>query len=198
MRPHVRWRPPSWLTISPLLAVALALLLLGAGASLAIYNEHAGMRSRVREAHVQADILAASLAGPLAFDDHAASQQYVDALRRSEVVQAVAAYDSVGRLVAGFTRDRRPPPAVNRVGPPRFRGDFLIVTDPVNQGDARLGSIYLRTKIESVSRRVRRYTGIGVLVLMASLMVGGLGAAYGKMSEAHRRLQRETRSRGGG
>jgi signal transduction histidine kinase/ActR/RegA family two-component response regulator len=190
-----RWKPSSWPTISPLVALVLALVLLGAGASLAIYNEHVGMRSRVREAHVQADILAASLAGPLAFDDKAASQEYIDALRRSETLAAVAAYDAGGRLVAGFSRDRRPPPMVNRVGPPRFHGDFLIVTEPVDRGDAHLGSIYLRTKIESVSRRVRRYTGIGVLVLMASLMVGGLGAAFGSVSEAHRRLQRETRSR---
>ncbi len=195
MKPPTRWRPASWPTISPLVAVVLAVLLLVAGASLALYNENAGMRGRVREAHVQADILAASLAGPLAFDDRVAAQQYIDALRRSEELEAVAAYDSSGRLVAGFTRDRRPPPAANRVEPPRFRGDFLIVTDPVEQGGARLGSIYLRTKIETVSRRVRRYTGIGVLVLMASLMVGGLGAAFGSVSEAHRRLQRETKSR---
>jgi signal transduction histidine kinase/CheY-like chemotaxis protein len=185
----------SWPTISPLVAGVLALLLLAAGASLAFYNENVGMKSRVREAHVQADILAASLAGPLAFDDRVAAQQYIDALRRSEELQAVAAYDSSGRMLAGFTRDRSPPPAANRVEPPRFHGDFLIVTDPVEQGGARLGSIYLRTKIETVSRRVRRYTGIGVLVLMASLMVGGLGAAFGSVSEAHRRLRREIESR---
>jgi signal transduction histidine kinase/CheY-like chemotaxis protein len=190
-----RWRPTAWPTISPLVAAILALLLLAGGVSLGLYNEQVGMAARVREAHIQADILAAALAAPLAFDDQVAAQEYVDALRRSEEVEAVGAYGSSGHLLAGFSRDRRPPPALARVGPPRFRGDFLIVTDPVDQGTVRLGSIYLRTKVESVSRRVRRYTGIGVLVLMASLMVGGLGAAFGSVSEAHRRLQRETKSR---
>ena len=141
------------------------------------------------------DILAAGLAGFLAFDDHFAAQQTINALKQSDTVEAVAAYDASGRLVAGFSRDRAQPPISNRVGPSQFRGDLLIVTEPVKQGDSRLGSIYLRTKIESVARRIRRYTGIGVLISMASLMVGGLGAAFGSVSEAHRRLQRETQSR---
>jgi len=77
------------------------------------------------------------------------------------------------------------------VRPPSFDATRLTVTAPVMQGTTRLGSVYLRTVIEPLPRRVARYAAVGVLVLMAALVVAMFGASNASLAEAHRELQAE-------
>ncbi|WP_395444365.1 hypothetical protein [Caulobacter sp. UC70_42] len=58
-----------------------------------------------------------------------------------------------------------------------------------------LGSVYLRTVLESPGRRAMRYAGFALLIVMAALLIGVLGAANAREAEAYRRLRRETRER---
>ncbi len=184
------------LALAPGVTATVAIGLLVASLVLGFYNERAGRAQSLHQAEVQAEILAASVAAPLAFDDRMATQEYVDALKADPGVQAAAAYSPDGRFVAGFHRDgSAPPPETIRVGPPRLAGDTLAVTAPARQGETTLGSIYLRTKVESFARRASHYLGIAIVVMMASLLVAALGAATASLSAAHRRLQEEIRER---
>ncbi|HET6969757.1 MAG TPA: HWE histidine kinase domain-containing protein [Phenylobacterium sp.] len=171
------------------MAVAAALVL--AGLVMAVFNEQQVRNQQLREVSVQADILAGSVAAALAFDDHAAAREYVGALRANPEVEAVGVYDASGRLAAGYARAGIVLPTTNKVRPPSFDAARLTVTAPVVQGTTRLGSVYLRAITEPLPRRVARYAGVGVLVLMAALVVAVFGASNASLARAHRRLQVE-------
>ena len=180
-----RWR------LTPRLAIAVALALLLASLGAALYNEHLASRQKLRDVAVQAEILAGSVAGALAFDDHDTAQEYVEALRANRDIEAAGVYDAGGRLTAGFARTGALLPRTNQVGPPRTEGARLVVTTPVAERSTGLGSVYLRTITEPLERRLLRYAGVGLLMVMASLMVAGFGASSARLSEAHRKLQAE-------
>ena len=180
---------------TPRLTVAVAVALLLAGLFMAILNEGQVKAQKLREVTVQAEILAGSVAGALAFDDHGAAQEYVGALRANHDVDAVGVYDAKGRLAAGYSRPESPLPRVNTVQPPAFDGAYLTVTVPVAQGGTHLGSVYLRTLTEPLPRRLARYAGVGLLILMASLVVAVFGVSNASLSEAHRKLQAEMAER---
>ncbi len=184
------WRP------GPSLVIALAVGLVLAGLSMAVYNEHVAGGQKLRAVTVQADILSGSVTAALAFDDIAAAREYVAALSANRDVEAVGVYDLKGGLVAGYSRAGSQLPATNRVGPPALVGDRLVVTRPVVQGGTRLGSVYLRTISEPFARRVARYGGIAMLVVMASLVLIVLGVSNASLAEAHRALQAEMEERG--
>ena len=173
------------------LAVVVAVALLLAGLAMVVVNESLVKGQKLREATVQAEILAGSVAGALAFDDRATAGEYIRALRANRDVEAVGVYDTQGQLMAGSATANAQPPAVSSVGPPVFDGAHLTVTVPVFQGASRLGSVYLRAIVEPLPRRAARYTAVGVLILMASLVVAVFGVSNASLSDAHRKLQIE-------
>ena len=191
----LRRRLMAALARTPGIGIAIASLLLVASLALAYHNEDLSRAEKVREVEVQARVLAASLAAPLAFDDDAAAREYIDALKASPDFDAVGVYEENGRLVAGFTRAGEPLPPTNVVSQPRERGTEIIVTVPVEQSGTRLGSVYVGAAKESWSRRAARYLGIAIVVIMASLLVAVLGAFYASVSAANRRLQAEIAGR---
>ncbi len=194
-------RPPAWLrgwSSSPLprwATVVVAIGLILAGLSLALYNEQMGAAQKHRAVTVQAQILSGSVAAALAFDDRATVREYIDALRANPDLEAVGVYDAQGGLVAGYAAGRAPLPRSNGAGPLASDGEHVVVTAPVVQGGARLGSVYLRSTREPLSRRAAGYSGIGLLIVMASLVVTVLGASNRSLSRAHHRLQGEMRRR---
>jgi signal transduction histidine kinase len=189
---RIAWRPA--LTVS--MAVGLAIAIVAAAFAMAVYNEHLGQQERFRQAEVQLRILAGSMAAPLAFDDRSAAREYVGAQSSNPDVEAVAAYDMQGELAASYTRPGAPPPpARNVLGPPRADGARLILTSPVTEGQTTLGSVYLRSVLESPARRAMRYAGFALLIVMAALLVAVLGAANAREAQAYRRLRAEIRER---
>ena len=137
-----RWRP--W----PVAAIAGAAALLIAGVLMGLVSEASYRSQRLHETAVQADILAASLAAPLAFDDRQAAQEYIDALRANSDLQAAGVYNETGKLTARFGRGGAQPPAA---APPlelSYDHGRAEVVVPVVQGGARLGLVYLRTNVD--------------------------------------------------
>jgi len=179
----------------PGIVVLIAVGLLLAGLSMALYNEHLASGQKLRAVTVQAEILSGSVAAALAFDDRETAQEYVAALSANRDVEAVGVYDTQGSLVAGYSRPGSRLPATNRVHAPNWVGDRLVVTAPVAQRNAQLGSVYLRTIQDPFIRRAARYGGIALLILMASLVVVVLGVSNGSLAKAHRALQAEMEER---
>jgi signal transduction histidine kinase len=186
--------PQPW-RLTPRLALGLAIALVLAGLALAVYTERQGREQKVREVAVQADILAGSVAAALAFDDRKTAQEYVDALRVNREVEAAGVYDLQGQLVAGYARNGVKLPDNIAGRPIRVEGARLAVTAVVAQDATRLGSIYMQTITEPISRRVARYGGIGFLVVMAALVLAVLGVSHASLSRAHQTLQAEVAER---
>ncbi len=178
-----RWRP--W----PVAAIAGAAALLIAGVLMGLVSESSYRSQRLHETAVQADILAASLAAPLAFDDRQAAQEYVDALSANADIQAAGVYNETGALIAKFGRGSARPPGH---APPQhlsYENRRAEVVAPVTQGGSRLGSIYLRTAADPVSATLVRHTGVTLLVAMAFLFVVVLGQAQASLRRANIELE---------
>ncbi len=177
-----RWRP--W----PVAAIAGAAALLIAGVLMGLVSEASYRSQRLHETAVQADILAASLAAPLAFDDRQAAQEYVDALNANADLQAAGVYNETGALTAQFGRGRARPPARAPPLKQSYRQGRAEVVVPVTQGGSRLGSVYLRTNVDPMYAALVRHTGVTLLVAMAFLFVVVLGQAQATLRRANREL----------
>ena len=180
---------------TPAIGIGIASLLLVASLALAYHNEDQARAEKIREVEAQARVLAASLAGPLAFDDQASTHEYIEAMKTSPEFDAVGVYGLDGQLVAGFARSGKPLPQTNPVSRPAVRGNEILVTAKVEQGGTRLGSVYVGAATESWARRAGRYLGIAIVLVMACLLVAVLGAFYASVSAANRRLEAEIAGR---
>jgi signal transduction histidine kinase/ActR/RegA family two-component response regulator len=183
------------LTLRPAIAFGFAAAMLVVSLGLAVVNERMARSQTAQQAQVQAEILAASVAAPLAFDDSAAIREYLDALRANPAIQAAAAYGADGQVAASFNRNGPAPPSISGAAPTHVPNHALIVRAPVVQGTTQLGSVYLRLAVESAARRATRYVGIGIVLVMASMIVAVLGAAGASLREAHARLKAEVDER---
>jgi signal transduction histidine kinase/CheY-like chemotaxis protein len=173
---------------------ALAILLLATSLLLAWQRERTEAANQARESNVQAEILAGSLTGALAFDDLEATNEHLTALRLDRDIRAAAVYDAQGRRVAGFAQ-RGELPASVRPHAPQVHGLDLTVVAPIRQGNLALGEVYLRTAIEPFSARVSRYLVIGIVIVLAALLIAILGASYSTAAAANEELEKQIAAR---
>ena len=176
----------------PAFAVAGVLLLVLVGVVMVLYNEQAYREAKTQQVEAQSRILASTVTAALAFDDRNAAQEAVKALGVDSQIRAAAVYDAKGRLFASYVADGAPAVAatVDNVAP-ASRHEQLVVTTPVQQGASPLGTIYLQTAIDPISRRLQRYAVLALLVTMASLIFVLLGFAQRRLAEANERLRRQ-------
>jgi signal transduction histidine kinase/CheY-like chemotaxis protein len=176
-----RWRS------APIAVFGVAVLILLAGIAIILqYNVSYG-RERLEQAQGLADILAASEAAPLDFDDPVAAQESVNAFRVNNQVRMVGVYDRNGRAIAGYDRTGSPVPPTIAELPPE-RGNIMRVSAPVEKAGQRIGTIYFDLDREAGARRFTRYSLLFVLAFVAALVVTGLGIAQAQLRTANREL----------
>jgi signal transduction histidine kinase/ActR/RegA family two-component response regulator len=177
--------------VMPFVAAGGVLLLVLAGAVMIMYNEQAYKEAKTQQVQAQSRILASTVSAALAFDDRKAAQEYVNALAVDPQTQVAAVYDARGALFAGYSRSPgRQAPTVIRDGTP-LDSDQLVVTVPVRQANTTLGTVYLQTAIDPISRRFERYGILALLVTMAALIFVMLGIAQGRLADANERLRKQ-------
>ena len=178
------WRPSAaW-------ALFGALLLIVAGVLLTVYQDQAFRTQKLREVTVQAQILGASVAAALVFDDNVAAQNYVNALAVNPELDSAAVYNASGTRVAGFARPAAPAlPARTPSLAGGFSGTRLTVTVPVIQNGMPVGAVYLGAISESLQRRLARYGAVTLLAVMAALMLAVLATGQVALARANRELE---------
>ena len=170
-------------------AVAAALLLM-LGVVIVLFNEHGYGEQKARELGVQAQIVSASTAPALMFLDNASAQQYLEALSANPAVSAAGVYDADGVRVASYQRSgEEAPPLRTDLQSPRQQGRTISVVTEVTRDGEHLGLVYLRTDAETAVQRFARYAGLGILVLMASLLFFVFGRAQGALRRANAELE---------
>ncbi|MBX7250240.1 MAG: response regulator [Caulobacteraceae bacterium] len=174
----------------PMMALASVIILLVAGVLMAAFNERLYAQQKAREAAVQAAILADTVAAALIFDDSAAAQESVNALKSNPEVAAVGVFDQRGRLVARLVRGNEALPPQPRLQAPTFQHGRLTLTMPVNdKGGSRLGAVHLRLLVEPTWRRLGRYAGVALLIGMAAVVLAVLGVSQGALARANAALR---------
>jgi signal transduction histidine kinase len=177
------------------LTATLAVLLLATSLLLGWQIERRESADQVRQVSVQAQILAGSVAGALAFDDAGTANEYLNALRLDENFQAAAVYGADGRLFAGLAVPGQVLPATVKVHDPEVIGRKVTVVVPVVQENLNLGSVYLCKLVEPLSARISRYAAIGLILLFAASLIALLGAASAAAAAANRELQQQILAR---
>ncbi len=191
--------PLAWLAKgrrAQMLALAAAVLLLFAGTAIGFYQEQSYRDQKLREIAVQGEIVASSVMAPLIFDDNRAAQEYLDALKANPEIEAAIVYRNSGARFAGFVRDGlRAPQSAPALKAPLFRDGGVVTVFPVRQKSEILGRIYLRAHTDSLERRVARYGGIILLIVMAALVLLVSATAQSALARANTRLREESAER---
>jgi signal transduction histidine kinase/ActR/RegA family two-component response regulator len=198
-RPRLAFSDLWQLNVARLSAVVLLALGLGLGARSEIVHR----RQLERQAMVQADILASSVSAALAFDDKDAMRQYVEALRANPDVEVAAVYSLTGRLLVAYRREgAAAAPAQAPAIDVRHQGGGMVVTRPVAEQGAPLGTVYLETVPEPLAAAVARHSGLALLTVMALLLVVMVSRAAAQLrrraqdlAEANERLTVEMSER---
>src|SRR5438309_5033903 len=172
---------------APIAIFGIALLILLGGFGVIVQNESTYTHARVEQTQGLADILAASVAAAVDFNDPAAAQEAVDAFRTNNQVQRIGIYRRDGTAIAGYRRDGTPiRPTISSMRP---AGDNVIRVDsPIIQAGQHIGTVYLDIQREAPSRRLARYLVRAGLFVLAALVVASLGLAQGQLRRANDEL----------
>lgn len=123
-----------------------------------------------------AKVIAANSSGSLAFRDEKDAREVLSALRGEPHIVAASLYDVNGKLFAVYPGNLSPGALPKFPGDyePRFEGAFVTIFQPVTETSGPLGILYLKSDLKLLQERVRRYAGIAVGVLLASLLAAWL------------------------
>jgi signal transduction histidine kinase len=172
---------------APVAVFGSAILILLAGIGIILQYNVSYAHERMQQAQGLADILAASEAAPLDFDDPVAAQESVNAFRVNAQVRLVGVYDREGKAVAGYQRSGAPIPATIS-DLPEAQGNVMRVSAAVEKAGQRIGTVYFDVDREAGARRFTRYALMFVLAFVAALVVTGLGIAQTQLRSANREL----------
>ncbi len=168
---------------------AAAVLLIAVSVLATLYEENLYRSERIQEATVQASIFGSSVAAALVFNDAAAAQQYADALKANPEIEAVEIYESTGRPIGGFVRMGANPTPEGAPVPGVVAGATRItVTEAVMRNGMKQGTVHLRVLMDPFGRRLVRFGGILLLVIMALLVLAVSTVAQRALRRANERL----------
>jgi len=132
--------------------------------------------SMVRNLSTQAQIIGSNTVSAMLFDDASSAKNTLSALNAANNILSAGIYTPDGRLFASYSRD---PGGEIPTHPPIPSGEteihwlknheVVLVRSIVFQGKPT-ETVYIRSSVEELNQRLKRYAGIAVLVLLACLM----------------------------
>ena len=171
---------------APIAIFGMALLILCAGVFVIFQFNATYNRARIEQMQGFADILAASTAAAVEFDDATAAQQAVDAYRVNKQIRQIGVYNRDGQLIAGY--DRSGLPAAHTIAALPPVADNIRVSSPIMQSGQHIGTVYLDVDKDLRSRTLARYVILFGMFLLAALVVATLGLAQAQLRRANREL----------
>lgn len=162
--------------------VSSAALLLACTAFIA-YDMVTFRETMVRNLSTQAQIIGSNTASALLFNDPQSAENTLSALKAAHNILSAGIYTPDGRLFASYSRD-----AAGQISalPSIPSGqteihwlkdkEIVLVRSMVFEGKPT-GTVYIRSNVEELNRRLMRYAGIAAIVLSACLMAALLVSA---------------------
>ena len=166
------------LTLVIMLTSSVALLLAFLGA--ASYDVLSFRRIMVRNISILATVLGENSKAPLIFGDAKAATEVLQAVEAEPHIIGACIYRKDGTRFAHYLR---PGSAETPVRLPEsdgayFRPGRLVEFHHITLGDETLGAIYIESDLEEANQHLRAYVRIVALVLLASMLVAYLLAAW--------------------
>jgi signal transduction histidine kinase len=163
------------LTAMNLLVSAAALLL--ACAAFFTYDLYTFRVNIVRNLTIQSEIIGANSISALMFNDPESAENTLAALQASPHIFYAGIYDGQGRPFAGYWRWHRgqalplPQVAESQERAHWFDGDQVSVIHSIVFQNKRIGTVFIRSDLKSMTTRLKSYAFIVLGVLLSSLLV---------------------------
>jgi PAS domain S-box-containing protein len=155
-----------------IMLTSVAVLLLTATA-FTVYDLATYRQNLAGSLSATAAIIADHSVAALTVRDEKDARAILASLRADPHIVAAALYDRQGNLFARYPAqapDSEFPTASARVGW-RSEGGRVLVFEPVTEGSARLGTLYLRSSPYPLYRRLQMYGGLVLPILCGSVLV---------------------------
>ena len=175
-----------WRT-APFAIFLVALLILAGGVAIIFQNEVSFRAARDRQAMISAQVLAASVAAAVDFDDPAAAKEAVEAYKANPQIRFVGVFDRAGRPLAAYDPTGRQT-GLMLAQLPEAPPSMYRVAVPVMSAGQHIGTIVYAMQREAVSRRLARYLTLAALAVLAALVIVTLGLAQTALRRANREL----------
>ncbi len=174
--------------LTAILLLISGLVLLLTSAAFVTYQVIAFRQTTLKNLSTLGRVIAANSTASLAFVNEADAREILSALRAEPHVVAAALYDRDGRLFARYPADLSADsvPAGPGSDGYRFAAGYVLGAEPVAEaGNARLGTLYLKSDMQAVARTLRLSAAIAAGVMGVSLLAAYLLAAalQGRISQ---------------
>ncbi|MCE5324529.1 response regulator [bacterium] len=117
----------------------------------------------------------------LIFSDKTAAQETLSALRVEASIVEACIYTPEGQMFAHYTRPNAsrtfPPPQARKLNTWSFNNGYLTLYRRITLDGKMIGIVYLRSDMEEMHSRLKRYSGIAAIVLLMSSFVALLLSA---------------------
>ena len=166
--------------LTALLLLVSSLVLLLTSAAFVSYEVLAIRRTTLKNLSTLGRVIAANSTASLAFANQADAREILSALRAEPHVVAAGLYDKDGRLFSRYPANLPADalPAVPERDGYRFERGYVIGLEPVAETEnPRLGTLYLKSDMQAVSRTLRLSAAIGLGVMAISLLTAYFLAA---------------------
>lgn len=156
--------------LTVVLLTTLVALVVGLSAII-LFNLHTDRRNFVADMDTQSELLGHMTAPALNFDDKQLALQNLNLLKIRPGVRAAAIYDAQGRLFASYRApaDSQEVPQTSRNESVNFDGTALVVSKPIMQDGAFIGTVYLRANFALLDK-VLGYLEIASVVLLVAML----------------------------
>src|SRR5882672_1604321 len=133
-------------------------------------------QSTVQQLSTLGEIIAANSTAALAFDNQDDAKEILSALRAERHIVAASLYNKEGKPFSQYPPNMPADafPAAPEKDGYRFEHSHLAGFQPVMHNGKRLGTLYLKSDMGAMYERLRLYSGIALLVVVASLLVAYL------------------------
>ena len=154
--------------------VSCALML--ACAAVVVYDQIAARESMRNDLDVLAEIFSANSTAALSFNDRPAAEELLSTLQAKEHITSAFLYGPDGTVFARYRREG----AAGRVVSPQpvdrtwFEGDRLIVFKSVKLNGQKIGAVCLKSDLEELHARLRRFAGIVLAILTGTALLAFL------------------------
>jgi signal transduction histidine kinase/CheY-like chemotaxis protein len=166
----IKWKLTLIVVVNSVIALGLA------SAAFIAYESVQLPKETATDLSTLAEMTAAHSAAPLTFEDRRSAQETLNTLRAESHILEARIYDRYGRIFAGYTRDGAQahfPPAPRQPGR-YFENGTLVLFEQIRLDGEVIGSLYLHSDLEKVYSRLRRYSAMLGLFMLASCLVAFL------------------------
>src|SRR5437899_42983 len=163
------------LTLIIMLTSSVALLL--ACAAFVSYDLYTFRQAKVHDLTTLAEIIGSNSTAALTFGDSNSAKEILGALSANQHIAAACIYTRNGQVFAKYLRGdpmaRFSPPGTQDDGS-RFGSNELALFGKITLDGEKIGTVYLRSDLAEIAERLKRYTAVLVLVMLASSLVAFL------------------------